>query len=205
MPFQAVPNAASVVIHGKLDGQDALATLGFGLASPAIVTAAALGTLGDGIAAWMVDFLLIHSELYTQGKIVLKALDVETGPEAELGGLVGVAGSQAGNILPNNCSIAVSFKTGVSGRTNRGRNFWAGLLETDVADQRVNNVRLAQIKGMYEGLIGSGYIDPMWVWSVISRKELVPGGPGRAVPITTVSFNDDVVDSQRRRLPGRGN
>lgn len=205
MPAQLVPNAAGVVIHGKMDGETAIATLGFGLVAPGVVTPAALGTLKDGIAAWMLDFLTIHSELYTQGKITFKALDVEDGPETELDGLIGVAGEQAGNILPNNCSIAVSFKTGLSGRTNRGRNYWAGLLETDVTDQRVTPGRLAQIKGMYEGLLGTGYIDAMWKWCVISRKIIIPFIVGRAVPITSVVFNDDVVDSQRRRLPGRGN
>jgi hypothetical protein len=56
----------------------------------------------------------------------------------------------------------------------------------------------------YNGLIGGADIDP-WVWVVASR--ITNGAPrvtGLSQPVTSWLVVDLAVDSQRRRLNGRG-
>jgi hypothetical protein len=204
MPFQAVPNAALIRLEATLDGELCITNLGFGLITPATVTALMLQTLVDGVTDNIIDAWTNNLPVkYVLNQITGRVLDIEDGPQAEESANA-LNGALAGAILPNNCSLAVSFKTGLGGRTNRGRIFWPSFLESEVTDQRVLSGKQASILALMGGFIGNNTIATGWVWSVISRKELVPAGPGRAVPVTSVVLNDDVIDSMRRRLPGRG-
>jgi hypothetical protein len=206
MPFQPVPNGASAVIHATLDGETCDTTLGFSLNAAGPVAPAALAALATGLVNyWTSNQLAILPVEYVFNRIDLRAEDVEFGPQSETTGFAGATGSLVGNIMPNNVTLAIAFRTGLAGRTNRGRNYWPSFLESEVNGQRVSAAKIGAILGAYSGMLGPDSIAAGWTWSVLSRKELVPGGPGRAVGVTTVSVRDNVIDSQRRRLPGRGN
>lgn len=206
MPFQPVPNAAQITVKAKLDGEDCDTTLGFGKIVPGTVTPGELQVLCNAVAnIWSAAFITQLPVKYVCGKVMARVLDVQDGPMAENTTNIGTLGDIVGNILPNNVTLAIAFLTGLSGRTNRGRNFWPSFVEAEVTDQRVLQAKVDSIIGLYDGnLLGAGTLVAGWTWSVISRKMLVPLGPGRAVPITAVTVNDLVVDSQRRRLPERG-
>lgn len=204
MAFQAVPNAAQVRLEARLDGELCITNLGFGLITPATVTALMLQTLVDGVvSAFVPEWLSALPEKYIMNQVSGRVLDVQDGPQVEES-VAGLTGILAGAILPNNCSLAVSFRTGLAGRTNRGRIFWPSFLESEVTDQRVLSAKQTNILDTLGQFVGNAAVATGWTWAVISRKELVPDGPGRAVPITSVVLNDDVIDSMRRRLPGRG-
>lgn len=205
MAFQAVPNAALLQIHATLDGEKCITDLGFGLASPATVTGLMLEALVNGFVSggFKDDWLATLPVKYILNQVSSRVLDVQDGPQFEVS-IADEPGERAGNILPNNCSLAVAFKTGLSGRTNRGRIYWPSFLEGDVVDQRVTALMIANIVGMLSTYIGVSGVAAGWVWSVISRKIIDGSGNGRAVPITSVVTNDDVIDSMRRRLPKRG-
>lgn len=202
MPFQAVPNAALVTINGILDGEEVANTLGFGLVAPGPVTLSVIGSLGAQIASfWENDMLPTMVAAYTYTGLTVRALDVQDGPVHEESAGGGVPGLLAGAVLPSNVSFVISFRTGLGGATNRGRNYVCGLLESEVTGNSLTNTRIQALRDAYAQLIGSGITAGTWNWSVISRKELVPGGPGRAVTITNVHITDARVDTQRRRLP----
>lgn len=204
MAFQPVPNAAQVRLEGTLDGELCVTNLGFGLITPATVTALMLETLVTGVLAFATGpWIAALPAKYILNQVTGRVLDVQDGPQFEVSAGA-VPGELAGAILPNNCSLAVSFRTGLAGRTNRGRIFWPSFLESEVTDQRVGAVKQGDILDTMGLLVGNNVVATGWTWAVISRKELVPDGPGRAVPITAVVLNDDVIDSMRRRLPGRG-
>ena len=105
---------------------------------------------------------------------------------------------------PNNVSLAVSFRTLRRGRSFRGRNFVAGLADTDILQSHLAGAVVSAIEGYYADLITLAATGG-WSWVVVSR---ISGGDDRvagiATPISSVIVLDDVVDSQRRRLPGRG-
>jgi hypothetical protein len=207
MAFQAVPSGAKATVRATLDGQDCLTTLGFKKVSPGVILYSELAVLALALAGnWVLDEFStqLPAEWIFQ-RVDVQALDVLNGPQAEDSSTSGTTGTVTGPIMPNSTTLAISFRTGVGGRANRGRNYWPSFIEDDIVKQRVSAPKIAAIIAVYTALIGEGTFAPGWQWAVISRKPLIINGPGRAVPIVSVSVRDDIVDSQRRRLPGRGN
>jgi hypothetical protein len=106
--------------------------------------------------------------------------------------------------LPGNVAICVSFRTPNRGRSFRGRNYVAGLAETQVTGNTLDATRVAGILGSYQG-IPSSIVSSAWDWVVVSRfSGGAPRAAGVATDVTSVVIVDDFVDSQRRRLTGRG-
>lgn len=202
MPFQAVPNGALVTMHGTLDGEAVANTLGFGLVTPGTVTPVALATLSAGIdAAWQTHMLPTMVAAYTYLGCSARALDVQDGPVQEESAGGGLPGALAGAVLPSNVSFVVSFRTGLGGATNRGRNYVCGLLESEVTGNTLTNSRIQALRTAYAEFLYADSVAVGWVWSVISRKIIIPLVTGRTVPITSVHITDARVDTQRRRLP----
>jgi len=104
---------------------------------------------------------------------------------------------------PNNVNFRVDFKTGLSGRAYRGWNSVCGL-PTQVLDR--NNIDITwadNVKRAYEQLplIALAH---QFDWVVVSRFDAgLPRVAGIVTPITTVSYKDLIIDSYRRRIPGR--
>jgi hypothetical protein len=128
-----------------------------------------------------------------------RRLDEEDSPIFEVSTGLPLAGTASGP-LPNNVTLAVKTLTGLGGRRRRGRVYHVGLrtgklLSTDV--NRIDPGSLSGILDAYRALRDFSFsvADTSWcVWSRIS---------GQGTVITEVA-SDGVVDSQRRRLPGRG-
>lgn len=202
MAFQAVPGCALATIRGTLAGEQVANTLGFIKTTPGTVTAAELGVLGAGLqASWEGGMIPTMVAEYVAVDIQLRALDVENGPVSEESWGGGLAGALAGAILPNNCSFVISFRTGLGGATNRGRNYVNGLLESEVTGNNLSLTRINALRTAYAGMLGEDNVAVGWRWCVISRKLIAPSPDGRGVPITSVHITDARIDSQRRRLP----
>jgi len=115
------------------------------------------------------------------------------------------AGAISADGLPGNVALCVSFRTPNRGRSFRGRNYVAGLAETTVTGNQLDATRVAGLLGSYQG-IPSSITSSAWDWVVVSRYAGgLPRVAGIATEITSVVVVDDFVDSQRRRLTGRGN
>jgi hypothetical protein len=114
-------------------------------------------------------------------------------------------GTSGGDPLPNNCAHCVSFRTAGRGRSARGRNYVGGLAESASNGSTLNATIIANHINAYLLLIGAGGFVAGLEWVVLSRFH---NGVARATalsqPITNVISVDAVMDSQRRRLPGRG-
>ena len=105
--------------------------------------------------------------------------------------------------MPNATTIAVKKNTGRAGRSYRGRVYHVGLTEIQVQDNRITPTATAAINTAYSTLI-TRYTAINCEWVVAStQNNNVPRVVGVATPIVGVSV-DPVIDSQRRRLPGRG-
>lgn len=106
--------------------------------------------------------------------------------------------------LPNNVALCVSFRTGLRGRSYRGRNYVCGWTENVVNGNAVTAAAAATVQTAYNQLLnlgGSGQLQ----WVVVSRyADGQPRVTGVATPVLTAVIVDLIVDSQRRRLPGRG-
>jgi hypothetical protein len=113
-------------------------------------------------------------------------------------------GSDGGEHEPNNVALCVSFRTLSRGRSFRGRNYVTGLPESRVSGSFVSDATVAAIQAAYQLLPGIA-VTAGCIWVVVSR--FTAGAPrvtGITTEIDSVVVIDNVVDSQRRRLPGRG-
>jgi hypothetical protein len=114
-----------------------------------------------------------------------------------------ITGSLANGVtLPNNVTYAVSWRTGLRGRSFRGRTYAIGLAKGHVLESSIHPSAMPDIAMAwhhFRSMAGEG-----WTFVVVSRFS--GGGPrsiGVATPVYTFSI-DPNLDSQRRRLPGRG-
>lgn len=107
--------------------------------------------------------------------------------------------------LPGSVAIVATKKSQNRGRSGRGRTYFAGLSEGVVTGNTVAqgwidavNANLAELE---EQLLAA---DARHV--IYSRFSVgLPRPVGIAFPVLTYAIENNVVDSQRGRLPGRGN
>lgn len=111
------------------------------------------------------------------------------------------AGTHLINALPGNVTLAVSLRTGLTGRSARGRWYWVGLSEDQVDDNNVNAGVASAITGAMDNLLSTitGLSSTPVIVSYQSGGVPRPGGPVKFL-ITDALLVDTVVDSQRGRL-----
>lgn len=116
-------------------------------------------------------------------------------------GIVGGTSTSSG--MPGNVTICTSFRTAGRGRSARGRNYFIGLVESVVTGNAATTTLTTALVEAYEALLLSP--EPGFTWVVLSRfAEGAPRVTALAQTVTSVVLVDSNVDSQRRRLEGRG-
>jgi hypothetical protein len=116
-----------------------------------------------------------------------------------------IAGTSAGASLPNNCAVVITKRTAQRGRSYRGRIYQPGLTELHTTGNTVQGTPVAAFVSFWDAMKfhATGAVNYQMV--IASRYQSGNQLPvGVATPVTTLT-SDGVVDSQRRRLPGRGN
>jgi len=136
----------------------------------------------------------------------LKLTSQQSINDIQLQTALALAGTVAAPSAPNETTYCVSLRTGVSGRSARGRFYWLGLAVANIATQnRVGALFRTNVTASVQTLIGAIAADG-YQWSIvsyISNGVPRPGGPVY-FPVLTATTTDDIVDSQRRRRPGIG-
>jgi len=211
MPFVPVANTVMVEIRYLLDLQHIENTLYFesaGAPTPATIT-----QLINAVEGWWIANLkpLIPTAV-TLVEFVGTDLTTASGPQVTLPPVGPQAGSVADPVLPNNVTIAISFRTGLRGRSFRGRNYHPALWETGVISNTLQNTIVAAIQAAYNALIvDAAVIAAGFTWVVVSRfsgvdanGDPIPRAAGVTTPVLSALIVDPTIDSMRRRLPGRG-
>jgi hypothetical protein len=210
MPFVPVPNTALVEVRMQANAQQVENTLWFTFPDPP--DADALATLCAQIRTWWVTFIApLTSSAVQLREIQATSMHSATAPTAALSPATLTIGGSTPNIVSNNVTMAVSFRTASRGRSFRGRNYIVGLTEDQVAGNQVVAGITTLWLAAYEHLLGSA-ATPGSIWVVASRFSGVSGPEHTPVPraagivteVTSVVVVDDNVDSARRRLTGRG-
>lgn len=108
-----------------------------------------------------------------------------------------VPGGSVGAELPGNVTSTMSWRTGLAGRKHRGRSYLPGYVEVGVADDdRLTSAQVASIASNWSELLLS---------TVITIGSLVVFHVADNTVTSVISYIvENIVDSQRRRLPGRG-
>lgn len=203
MAFIPVPNTAMVETRFTLFGQNIENTLYFeNVAAPALADLEALATFMDN---WVsVEFLqtfvgqdLIYREVFVTD------LTTALSPTAANATNAGDVGAVAAAALPGGSCLAISFRSAGRGRSSRGRNYVSAIPETYAGGNVVGPSFASALVTAYSVLISAPPAD--WTWVVVSRyTNNAPRAAGVTYPITSVVATNLDIDSQRRRLTGRG-
>jgi hypothetical protein len=77
--------------------------------------------------------------------------------------------------------------------------------EDSVSNNTLNATFVSNLIAAYESLMDAATFTDDWSWIVYSRFENGDPRPEALIaPVDAVVFTDRTIDSQRRRLPGRG-
>jgi hypothetical protein len=200
--FIPVPNTARVRMVYDLFGQKVMNVFYWEQATP--FTTSDLAVLNNAIkTAWEDNVQAVQSNDLTLSFLEATALDSAAGFQETL--LVDEVGGAAVAAMPGNVTWAIKFASGLTGRSQRGRMYFLGLHETDVTGNAVVSSAAALILAAYEGFFGDVATATGATHVVVSYCALgVWRSTGQTTPITAYINVDDLVDSQRRRLTGRG-
>jgi hypothetical protein len=209
MPFVPVANTALVEIRLEQDDQQVENTLWWEF--PSDPTPAELDTLVSGIFGWWVDNVqTLTSTSVTMREIVATSQTTATSAQVSFTPPTLVDGTNTSPPMPNNVTLTVSFRTALRGRSFRGRNYTIGMVDAQIEGNTVLPGTVSAWQDAYEALIAIQQ-DVGAVWVVASRfsgvdadGKPIPRAAGVTTPIISVVVVDDISDSQRRRLPGRG-
>lgn len=205
MAFIPVPNTVSATLIYQVSGQEVVNVLHYTKASPWNLSS--MEELATGLVAWWDGNL--DSVLSTQTTLVgIRIVDLESQTAEVLEWTTGLplAGTGAAPNLPNNVTMCVTKRTAKRGRSYRGRIYHPALRTDMVTGNTINLAAASQIANAYEQgiLIDLPITVDEALMSVVSYvNEGQPRSTGEATLVTHMTF-DQTVDSQRRRLPGRG-
>lgn len=202
MAFIPVPNTAMVELVFNCDGQVCENTLYF--ANDVGWDIPSMNSLASKIAGWWnVEYRVFQSNLCQLTAIKVTDLETQFAPGIEYVTGLPAAGGAASEIMPNNVTVATTFLTDLRGRSYRGRNYFVGITTDAVNGNSISSVTAGLFQDMYAAL--PTYLDPEdGDHVVVSRYSgNAPRVTGVTTPVTGYR-TEQTIDSQRRRLPGRG-
>jgi hypothetical protein len=208
MPFIPAPNVAQVEVRGTIGESNVENVLYFLNTTPPVTLAEIESLANDIDQFWYNRMQALLPSGYSYRETYAMDLSNETGPTyTATNGVWQGTRLTTGGMMPNNATIAVSFRTAQRGRSHRGRNYVTGLSRNDVTGNIVSQALQTLLVEEYNSLRAGEPNSPTgWIWVVLSRRA---NNAWRAQGLTTtiqrVVIVDGIIDTQRRRLPGRGN
>lgn len=120
-----------------------------------------------------------------------------------------VTGDVTGGSMPNNVTLTTKFASGFSGRSRRGRVYTPGIPRVSVGTSAINEVTPV-VAGQFSSAWGTFFENIVTLVDNATNHVVVSycaegewRTSGLVTPITAYSTNA-TLDSQRRRLPERG-
>lgn len=204
MPFVPIPATLQANIRFLLAGQQCEICLHFSYADSDFETA--VDNVGDAIATewWPVARAFLSNQLVSNG-IYFVDQSSASGPVSLRAPFATPQGASSIFAAPGNVAFTITHRTANRGRSYRGRSYMlgipadqigAGLLSTGARDAYVSAFNTLRLEAASDG-------NPFVIASRYANGS--PRTTGVATPVTQCEAVDLVVDSQRRRLPGRGN
>lgn len=201
--FQPVPNTAFLAMRFTSLGEAVENTFYYKKSTPwdeadlLLIAAAAADTYAS-------DWTVLQATTCAMDEVYARDLTTEAAAQASDLSQSGTTGDQD-DPEPGNVTLAVSRLSGLTGRSARGRIYWNGLYSLAVE----GNTFIAGYAGLVVAAIEA--LDAAVVAAVASTPVIVSRVQAGVVlatavtyPIVTWAVHDNNVDSQRRRLAGRG-
>lgn len=153
--------------------------------------------------AWESEISARVSEDVSLDSVVATDLSSSTGPQTTLP--AGISGGNANPVAPSNVTVAVSFHTAFRGRSKRGRLFHYGSTNTQITGDSIGDAGATATQEAYQNFFDAIAGDVSGATHVVVSR--CQDGDwlttGETTEVTSYAV-DPIVDSQRRRLAGRG-
>jgi len=201
MPFQSAPEVAEAVINYSAGSIAIANVLNYWL--PGGYLQADLDALADIVDNSVGTLLLpFMSPVVLYDNVLVRGLSsiIDLSATSNTNSGVGTSGGTVP--LPNNVSYCVTHRTGLTGRSARGRTYMPPITEADIlGDNTVTTAYITGILAFFTSLTADA-LSAGWHFVILSRQT---AGVVRPTAIhndviQTVSRNN-VTDSQRGRLP----
>lgn len=195
MPFVPIPLTVKMEIIGSCDGQDIINVLHYKYPGSAPNASTLTTFLGTWDTAHRSRWLAIHGAGYTLVEYHATDIAAPGGAFAVYNLPPGTVGTSGSVMFPNNVALAISWRTGLTGRTNRGRTFVGGIDRNSTVGDTATTAYLASLASFATNLVSllvSGFD-----FGIASQKDA-------AIKIVTGYVLEAIMDSMRRRLPQRG-
>jgi predicted PhzF superfamily epimerase YddE/YHI9 len=204
MAFVPIANTAMAELRMTLFGQQIENTLYFHYSANPVV--AELNILADDLIDWWdTDLSTVLSseielrEVHVTNLTTVSSAAVTVTPASE------TRGKDDSPSVPGNVAFVVSFRTINRGRSFRGRNYVPAIPSDQVTGNTVASGVVIALVASYTALRGRHTDLGDGEWVVASRfSGGAPRVSGVISTVTSVVAVDSFVDSQRRRLTGRG-
>lgn len=204
MAFTPVPNTCEIVPQFLWDGQRCANVHHVEFDAPP--TVGDMTVLGQNYIGWWQTFIQTAFAPTTLSltSVIVRDLTSANAPAVEVPADPPIVGTIA-NSLPNNVTLAVKWITALRGRSFRGRTFHVGLAEGHIINNVLTGAFVNSLQNAYDEL-AAALTDTLTGAAMVVVSKIgngVPRNPGITTEIVAAVL-DVVVDSQRRRLPGRG-
>ena len=202
MAFIPISDTMKVALEYSLNGQ--LLVNVYHVASPdPIVSADLTGIAAVFVSWWSVNMRQNFSTALSLNRVVVTDMTDEGGEQVDYVTGLPSLGTISSAVAPNNVAVCTSLRTGFSGRSNRGRKYWGGIVSAEVSDNFISTTLaaaiLADMVSLDAAISSAGF--SLVVASLYHDHAPRTAGVTREV----TSFIQDLrVDTQRRRLPLEG-
>lgn len=203
MLFIPAVNTARVTM--EFTHYDSFACNVFHVHKPTVWDVVTLAQLVDVFETWWKNDKSICSPQTTLNRIVAKDMSVQDSEVVEKTIIANNVGTNAEPGHPSHVTFAVKWNTGFAGRSYRGRTYHIGLPLLTTSGNALLGSYLNSAKVHYETILTDiPAYDPNAVLVVASYyHNKAPRATAILTPIVSVTV-DGTLDSQRRRLTGRG-
>jgi len=207
MPFQPVPDVIEVFVEYRMPSTALVGNRYMVRDLQAGITGARVSDCLDVFQAWA-NLTATRGQIASDVNLVRlngRDLTIEIGSVEDRTISPPVPGTAAGTALPAHTTIALSLRTGLAGRSARGRLYYVGLSEGMVGTDFLASANATAILGNFN-ILRANLLAADFAWSVVQRvSNGIPLSNGVDRQITDLLFVDLRVDTQRRRLVGEGN
>lgn len=204
MPFVPFDNVAQFNVRATFQGNKWENVLNFEndaeVIDPELLVAGATILLNS----WVTNMIPHLSSSYTLREVYAVDLTTSTSETATAALTTPVNGAQGGTAAPGSAALVLTHRSTKRGRSFRGRTYIGGFNNSIINGNLFDATFAASILTGFEA-IKADMAELSWRFGICSRKS---GGAFRTTGVfTTVAasvIRDLDVDSQRRRLNGRG-
>lgn len=203
MPFNPISAVAKCVVEQSYRGEQCINSMYFLHAGGAITINDANGLAAALLSWWSLALMPKLSNDLDLLSVKVRDLTSVSGIEVFVGAS-GINGG-AGDGMPNNVAACLSVRTPFAGRHYRGRIYLGGVPRSEVVENSLTASFQDEVATAFNTIVGPGGLWSNWSWAVVAQQNagaVIPGGI--VTEVTSALFVDPIVDSQRRRLPGRG-